>query len=142
MKKLVWGALIIFVGWGLYVSTSSETTQSISEPAAIEKSETSQPMESAETEIVNTDKAMVKVEETKDSYNQKPSLSQQIKKMEEKVAFLEDQLASIDIEKEMNSDLTSKQRRQEIVHLVNQFTLAMGQLASLEEQAIDSKEAL
>ncbi len=142
MKKLVWGALLIGLGWGLYVSTLSETTESVSESQAIEKSETSKEIKTVATQNLETDSATKAVEEAEASQDNGPSISQQIKKMEEKVAFLEDQLASIDIEKEMNSDLTSKQRRQEIVHLMNQFTLAMGQLASLEEQAIDSQEAL
>lgn len=72
----------------------------------------------------------------------KVTLSNEVAHLEDEVAELENQLASIDIEKEMKSELTSKERRREIINLVNRFTLAMGRLADLEEKVLEEEGAL
>lgn len=68
-------------------------------------------------------------------------IHKEIKELEEKIILLEDEIASIDIEKELNSDLTPQERRQEIIEKINTFTIMTGKLAKLESQEIDQRGA-
>lgn len=61
-----------------------------------------------------------------------------IAKLESEIEILENEMAMIDIEKELNSLETSSERRSEIILKANTYALKLGELARLEAAFLEN----
>lgn len=135
MKIIVLVLLTVVAGWAFLPNQSSQLDK-------IRKS--TRPLEKTSATVITVKPNPAIEIRNSEAIDEKtvPPLAQQISELEVQVASLEEQLHAVDFEKEMNSDLTSDNRRKELIHLVNRFTIAMGRLSQLEEQALDAEGVL